>query len=373
MTEGVINIDYLGLKCGVCGKDFKKDDDVVVCPDCGTPSHRVCYKENKGCPNADKHGGDFIFDGFEKIKKSAQGVKKKKTNNAVTIAYGVDTDSFEDSQVSVRKEISCPYCGELNKSEANYCNRCGAKFVKIQPVPVMESGSGQNSAGQQNPFTVPQAPKAVPYMPDPLSGVPANAVFEENVTAAELASFVAINTPYYMRVFDQHKRNKKKFNLAACLFSGIWFLYRKLYKIGALIFSIEMLLYAIRYYITQSYGMEIMNKLADSVVKNPDQGYTFEQYMQMSDKLMELPANEQLMFMLPSLLFFVQLIIMIVCGIIGNRLYYSHCIKRIQSIKNLAKEENLDKQETAQVLYLGGGVNPFVAGAFSLLYLILFR
>ncbi len=376
----MINIDYLGLKCGVCGKDFKEDDDVVVCPDCGTPSHRVCYKENKGCPNVDKHGNGFVFEGFDKIKMSAQGVKENKSDENQTNFPGTNivrenSGNSESNIVSVRKEIPCPRCGEFNKTEANYCNRCGVKFVKVPPIPMM------NTEGQVTPtnqptggFDVPSPPQAVPYSPDPLSGVPADAVFEENVTAADLASFVSINTPYYMRVFDQIKRKKSKFNFSACLFSGIWFLYRKLYKIGSLIFSIEAVIYATRYYITQRYGLDIMNRLMESIGVNADQkaNLSFDQYMQMSENMMQLSSFEQLMFIIPSLLFILQIVLMIVCGAIGNKLYYNHCVKRIQSVKKLAKEEELDSKQTAQAIYLSGGVNPFVAGAFSLIYLMLF-
>ena len=74
----MIKIDYLGLKCGVCGKNFEEEDDVVVCPECGTPAHRACYKEHGGCPNEEKHGTDFVFEEVEKIKKSAQGEQVKK-------------------------------------------------------------------------------------------------------------------------------------------------------------------------------------------------------------------------------------------------------------------------------------------------------
>lgn len=384
----MINIDYLGLRCGVCGKDFQENDDVVVCPECGTPSHRTCYKENKGCPNLEKHGTDFVFEGFDKIKESARGVKNNKSDSAADSNSGELQNSEKEKtvecnpalngnfpRVSVRKEIPCPYCGEMNKSEANYCNRCGAKFAKIQPVPVLNTdGSGQ-APGQPNTFNVPTVPQTAAFAPDPLAGIPSDVVFEDNVTAADLAGFVSINTPYYMRAFDLHKRNRKKFNLSACVFSGIWFLYRKLYKIGSLIFSIEMLLYAIRFYVQQRYSVGIMNTLMTSVGLDPDKitKITFEQYMKMSDTLMNMPVNDQLMFMIPSVLFFLQIVLMIVCGIVANKLYYRHCIKCVQSIKQMAKEESLDKSETAQALYLGGGVNPFVAGAFSLLYLILFR
>ena len=371
----VINIDYLGLKCGVCGKDFKEDDDVVVCPDCGTPSHRVCYKENKGCPNAEKHGSGFIFEGFDEIKKSAQGVKDKKTNE--------DSEDGEDNEnitfnagnfISMRKEIPCPHCGEYNKIEANYCNKCGAKFVKVPPIPMVNTDGQVAPTNQTAGFNVPSPPQAVPYTPDPLSGVPAGAVFEENVTAADLANFVSVNTSYYMRVFDLIKRKTNKFNFASFLFSGIWFLYRKLYKIGSLIFSIEAVIYAARYYITQKYSLDIMNKLMDSigVAANQRTNLSFEQYMQMSENMTQLSSFDQLMFILPSLLFILQLIVMIVCGAVGNKTYYKHCVKRIQSVKELAKEEEFDSKQTAQALYLSGGVNPFVAGAFSLIYLMLF-
>lgn len=30
-------MDYIGFRCPVCDKNFHADDDVVVCPVCGTP------------------------------------------------------------------------------------------------------------------------------------------------------------------------------------------------------------------------------------------------------------------------------------------------------------------------------------------------
>ena len=40
---------YTGEKCLICSQDFKEDDDVVVCPECGTPYHKDCYKEKGSC------------------------------------------------------------------------------------------------------------------------------------------------------------------------------------------------------------------------------------------------------------------------------------------------------------------------------------
>ena len=47
---------YINYKCPVCNNQFTEDDDVVVCPECGTPHHRECYIQNGNCANADKHG-----------------------------------------------------------------------------------------------------------------------------------------------------------------------------------------------------------------------------------------------------------------------------------------------------------------------------
>lgn len=47
---------YTNYKCPVCSNQFIEDDDIVVCPECGTPHHRECYIQNGNCANADKHG-----------------------------------------------------------------------------------------------------------------------------------------------------------------------------------------------------------------------------------------------------------------------------------------------------------------------------
>lgn len=50
---------YLNQKCPVCEKEFTGEDDIVVCPLCGTPHHRDCYKKNGECGNFDKHNEGY--------------------------------------------------------------------------------------------------------------------------------------------------------------------------------------------------------------------------------------------------------------------------------------------------------------------------
>ena len=56
--------EFLGKHCPVCRAAFKDDDNVVVCPICGTPHHRECYlKENK-CGVESFHSEGFVWKGY---------------------------------------------------------------------------------------------------------------------------------------------------------------------------------------------------------------------------------------------------------------------------------------------------------------------
>ena len=46
---------YTGEKCIVCGELFADGDDIVVCPDCGTPCHRSCWEKSGECTNTALH------------------------------------------------------------------------------------------------------------------------------------------------------------------------------------------------------------------------------------------------------------------------------------------------------------------------------
>ena len=93
-----------------------------------------------------------------------------------------------------------------------------------------------------------------------------------------------------------------------------------------------------------------------------------EQYMDMSVELQKLPVSQQILAMLPSILFFVQIVGMVVLGVFANRIYYKHCVNRIRLIKSAAAKENLNKAETAQLLNISGGVNFITTGLLLLVY-----
>ena len=49
--------------CPVCRNRFTDNDDIVVCPECGTPHHRACYKEIGTCGVERYHAEGFVWNG----------------------------------------------------------------------------------------------------------------------------------------------------------------------------------------------------------------------------------------------------------------------------------------------------------------------
>lgn len=82
-------------KCPVCGELFNSDDDIVVCPDCGTPHHRECYNKQHACANKAMHGTDFKFERSADAVQSTEQEKKdeevKPSNSFLPMAESINT------------------------------------------------------------------------------------------------------------------------------------------------------------------------------------------------------------------------------------------------------------------------------------------
>lgn len=72
--------------CPVCNNCFTDDDDVVVCPDCGTPHHRECWKKTGKCVNENLHGTGEPVEllenkDFSSAPKIVESVSEKKDDD----------------------------------------------------------------------------------------------------------------------------------------------------------------------------------------------------------------------------------------------------------------------------------------------------
>lgn len=83
---------YENVQCPVCSEKFTYEDNVVVCPTCGTPHHRECYEKLGRCVNVDQHKEDYVWNNpeqeeitkqveKEQLKKESKGTTKDKSIN----------------------------------------------------------------------------------------------------------------------------------------------------------------------------------------------------------------------------------------------------------------------------------------------------
>ena len=49
--------------CPVCRAPFTEDADIVVCPQCGAPHHRVCYMTKNRCGLEEYHAQGYVWNG----------------------------------------------------------------------------------------------------------------------------------------------------------------------------------------------------------------------------------------------------------------------------------------------------------------------
>lgn len=197
--------DYTGKRCIVCSEQFKEDDDIVVCPECGTPYHRACYEKYGDCVNIELH----------------------KSGRSWQPAADVGT-RLEEEKEPVDDSV-CPQCGYVNPRLTAFCGRCGS------PMPVLERHNEQmrkNAAEAMQNSNSMSAMNIEPYLinfTDPLCGYNPDEDFE-GVRLCELADYVGTNTHYYLPNFKRFKDTKgsMSWNFSAMLFPELFFAYRRM-------------------------------------------------------------------------------------------------------------------------------------------------
>ena len=273
---------YINQKCPVCGEAFKGNDDIVVCPVCGTPHHRECYKKNGECKNTEKHNDGFFWepDGTEQPFSPFENDRAQQQNTA---------------------EHAEPY-----RPQTEY--------------------SGNNMG---NPFFVGQATG------DPLALFPKE--LDDGVLTEEAASFVRINAFKYLRNFFYAKSKRKTWNWAAFFFAPYWFFYRKMYKLGMIFLSLLIVIAVIccvqsPYLKFQRAALEMSEQY--STTASAEQMYSDEKAL-----IKENPVGAALS-VAPQV---VLIIIGIIAGLKGNKWYYDQTVKDIRQLKSETEDQNLRK------------------------------
>ena len=205
--------NYKGNHCPVCNEVFAEGDDIVVCPDCGTPYHRACWFKTGVCVHEGLHGT-----GFEWKPDAVPGV--------------------DDTCV-------CPNCGTPNPVSGRYCNHCG--------VPLPTAGDTRTRPDAQGPIYARQDPPQPHTAPSGSSAANADGsrtdsfggMFRrelgpddpiDGIKARDWASYLGGSSLYYLIQFLRmdETRRKTSVSFAAFFLGPVYFFYRKMWKAGIL-------------------------------------------------------------------------------------------------------------------------------------------
>lgn len=178
---------YTGNHCPVCEQAFTDEDDIVVCPDCGTPYHRACWQKVGACMHKSEHAAGFEWQ-----------------------------PEFGPEAEKAAHEATCPNCGTHNQPGAAQCSHCGCPLPK-------DNG-----------------PRIDTYTADDNGGICRREIGPEDtidgIKAKDWAAYVGRSPMYYLMQFFRMSITKQKVTvcLSAFLFGPAYLLYRKMWKEGLL-------------------------------------------------------------------------------------------------------------------------------------------
>lgn len=197
--------DYKKYKCPVCNKQFKDGDDIVVCPECGTPHHRECYKLTGHCVNQGLHKSGYSFIDSEKEKQKAE--EQKETAKSFEGEYSGDYyySPDDDFVAQAKKEVQ-----EKKQASTDNDNTDGG-FFSIPTIQVDESFYKMRG-------TI------------------------DGLNISDIAATVRTNVSRFIQIFKKQSKTKKKagWNWAAFFFGSFYLLFRKMYKQGVAFFCLAM-------------------------------------------------------------------------------------------------------------------------------------
>ncbi len=343
-------MDFKGNNCPVCNKAFEEDDDIVVCPKCGAPYHRDCYKEKGKC----------IFTDLHKEKKSWKEVYKTEETKS---------ESTDEDDPTV-----CKKCGHKNTEDSIVCEKCGEFLTGagfFGNMNLEDSDYYDETDDEQELEKLREQMRNVgPVMGSANFYSNGTAPFRfgidetedhDGVTTRELADYVGGNSLYYLPVFSRiNKFNTSRFNFAAFLFNGTWYFYRKQYLKGTIISLLMLILSVAENAIMYFWAGDLWEK-ANTALNTAERMPSYHEYFSWMQANCDI--SQILLMLLPYFLSFISLVLMIVCGLRANKGYYQ---KAVSSIKKI-KEENPDDDEKTlrKKIIRKGGIH--LGAAFTLL------
>lgn len=276
---------YENKTCPVCQKRFCQGDDVVFCPECGTPHHRGCYQQLNHCANAALHGTGFNF--------------------------------FEEEAADHTENIVEEAKAMLNTPPQN----TGSDT---------ETADGQPSGGFL-PFGTPLLKAAYENDTDTIGGE----------TVADVAATVRTNTPRFITIFKKQEKSGKKasWNWGAFFFGAYYFFYRKMFKQGLLLLLLN---FAVSY--AESFFLEKLAPLTASAINQYAEQMSAGKFgvndiMAMNEAL-TANSDYKTFMLLQTLFLLLSLGIAVFFAVYADYMYKNSILQLIKRTKQRMEEED---------------------------------
>lgn len=329
---------HTGDPCFGCGKKLQEKDDVVVCPECGTPYHRECWTKNNKCINIELH-------------QSGETWKSERQK--------------EEEQ---KPEQICPNCGTANDQAAQRCQNCGASMAEPPQMPSWEENGDSDVPPQRDSFRERMRRTAeMMGMDDPCCGMNRDDVIGGE-RLEDVADFVGNNTLYYLPKFRRfHEGHRISLNFPCLIFPQFYFANRKMWLFSIILIAVLTLLHL------PQMAMMLQTSLPDMIqmIKSSEGSALAEMYpnMQqvMQNMLEQLKTYETFVYNAAVICNYLEVGATIVLGLFGNWMYYRFVLRQVHQIA----QEDLSKEMRRHRLRAQGGTNGWlIVGMVALQYLL---
>ncbi len=312
--------------CEYCKEILKAGDDIVVCPECGSPYHRSCFTKARACIHTAEHGTYFWQSPIKVV---------------------------EEKPATVR----CGRCGEQAPVGTELCGNCGYTLASSQNIDDTKETQDANSAQEpqngafRSSTTQGSHQQAGSADFTPMGGFPfaADDGWSVNsVSAQELSIYMGGSAYGFMRRFKRLLQNTHKisWNWSSFLFTYFYLFYRKLYGIAIGVTAITL------------------------IVSLPSFLYTNEYFKLITPEL-SATANLELMNMLEPYLditMALNIVIMVLCGLFTDRFILKKSIEDILDIRKLYDGEVMNKEYLSSLYFLGRPSMFAVLGVLAVIY-----
>lgn len=264
-------MNYTGEKCVLCGGSFAEDDDIVVCPECGSPHHRKCYQKLGVCANSAIH---------------ASGEKWQRAN------------FHEEKPEKPQEEKICPVCSYPNDPAAENCTRCGAALDKEDGSARQENMHGGAGFGPMRPY--------LGFDPEEDMG---------GATLREVFHFVGSNTIYYIPIFKRMKDfgTKLSFNIFCLFFPPLYFANRRMWGWAIIAAFVTIILNI------PTFILSIPNSFGETA--------EFERIIDL------ISAHKSLLNELNTYADIISMVVSVLFGLFSNYLYYMFTLKSLRRLR----------------------------------------